>query len=322
VIGALAAALVVSVLPEGAVRYRVEIGGARVGAAELAVRCAGDRCAVSWESRLRLPAEAGGGTRAHRIESPVDRSGRLLGPVAIEADGARRTVPAVAGAVPTSAAEIALMDLPEGVGCLPVLDEESGWAGRACARREGARLELDVNGVREVVAPGADGFPAAVEIPAQRARFVRDPLARVPAAPPRLAVRVSGPDDPRRARRFCGLPADAAPRPVDLAGLPPPRAPGASCREKAAAYGAALARGGRAARTAVGVAHDGGGFVWHAWTEVATAEGWIPVDPSFGEAPTRGPRFTVARFAEEDRAARAEAGRRILACWGRAAVEE
>jgi len=324
--GVLVAGILVG-LPEGGARYRVEIGGQPVGWAELAFRCTGalqaeaGTCVVTWESRLRLPAEAGGGARQRRIEAPVDRSGRLLGPIAIQADGVGRILPEVAGAVPASAAELALLALPGGDGCLPVLDEESGLAGRACARREGGRLSVDLPGAREEVAPSPDGFPASVAIPAQQVRFVRDPRAALPADPPPLAVRVAGPADPRRARRFCGLPPDAAPRAAELASFPRPRARGASCREKAAAYGAAVARTGRAARTAVGVAHDGGGFVWHAWTEVETGAGWIAVDPSFGESPARGPRFTVARFAEDDRAAREEAGRRVLACWGRSAVE-
>ncbi len=80
-------------------------------------------------------------------------------------------------------------------------------------------------------------------------------------------------------------------------------------------------RRGLEARTAVGVAHDGEGFVWHAWAEVRGADGWTAVDPAFGEAPARGPRFTLGRYAPGDAAARAEAGRRILACWGRGRVE-
>jgi transglutaminase-like putative cysteine protease len=71
---------------------------------------------------------------------------------------------------------------------------------------------------------------------------------------------------------------------------------------------------------AVGVAHDGDGFVWHAWVEVRTAGRWVAVDPAFGQVPARGPRFTIARHAG-DAAGLAEAGRRILACWGRARVE-
>jgi transglutaminase-like putative cysteine protease len=70
----------------------------------------------------------------------------------------------------------------------------------------------------------------------------------------------------------------------------------------------------------VGVAFDGGAFVWHAWAEVHMGGRWVPVDPSFQQAPARGPRFTLATWEEGDEAARAEAGRRILACWGRAAV--
>ncbi len=48
---------------------------------------------------------------------------------------------------------------------------------------------------------------------------------------------------------------------------------------------------------------------------------WVAVDPAFRQAPARGPRFTVATWAPGDEAARAEAGRRLLACWGRGGVE-
>ena len=48
---------------------------------------------------------------------------------------------------------------------------------------------------------------------------------------------------------------------------------------------------------------------------------WVPVDPSFGQPPARSPRFTLATWEDGDEAARPEAGRRILACWGRARVE-
>jgi transglutaminase-like putative cysteine protease len=70
----------------------------------------------------------------------------------------------------------------------------------------------------------------------------------------------------------------------------------------------------------VGVAWDGSAFVWHAWAEVRSAEGWIPVDPSFGQLPARGPRFTIGRWGAGDDAAREVAGARILACWGSARV--
>jgi transglutaminase-like putative cysteine protease len=69
------------------------------------------------------------------------------------------------------------------------------------------------------------------------------------------------------------------------------------------------------------VAFDGGAFVWHAWAEVQAGGRWVPIDPAFRQAPARGPRFTLATWEDGDEEARAEAGRRILACWGRAAVE-
>ncbi|WP_242394097.1 transglutaminase domain-containing protein [Anaeromyxobacter oryzisoli] len=168
--------------------------------------------------------------------------------------------------------------------------------------------------------PSPDGFPAELAIAAQGARYVRDPRAAVPDRPPPLDVRVAGPADPGAARRFCGIALDPPP-PAAPPGVPAPEAPGGSCREKAAAWVVAAASRGLEARTAVGVAHDGRGFVWHAWAEVRAGGAWIPVDPAFGEAPAHGPRFTVARFRPGDGAARDAAGRRILACWGRAHVE-
>jgi transglutaminase-like putative cysteine protease len=96
---------------------------------------------------------------------------------------------------------------------------------------------------------------------------------------------------------------------------------GASCREKTARFVARAAAAGLPARHVVGVAWDGGGFAWHEWAEVFTSGAWLPVDPSFRQLPAEGPRFVVARFAEEDPPARQAAGRAILACWGRARVE-
>jgi transglutaminase-like putative cysteine protease len=71
----------------------------------------------------------------------------------------------------------------------------------------------------------------------------------------------------------------------------------------------------------VGVAWDGSAFVWHEWAEVWAAGRWVAVDPSFGQAPVGGPRFAVARFEDGDRASEAEAGEKVLACWGAAQVE-
>jgi hypothetical protein len=42
----------------------------------------------------------------------------------------------------------------------------------------------------------------------------------------------------------------------------------------------------------------------------------VPIDPAFRQAPAEGPRFAVARFAGGDPEAEAEAGRKVLACWG------
>jgi transglutaminase-like putative cysteine protease len=115
---------------------------------------------------------------------------------------------------------------------------------------------------------------------------------------------------------------DAEPRPEAAEGLPAPAAPGPSCRERTAAWLAKARAAGLRGRTAVGVAFDGGGFVWHAWAEARVGGRWVPVDPSFRQAPARGPRFTLATWEEGDDAGRAAAGHRILACWGRASVTD
>lgn len=318
---ALVAALLLAGLPEGSARYRVELGGAPVGVAELAVRCGGDRCVAEWRAELRLPEAAGGGIRVRRVRVEVDREGRLAGGSSVEEDGALRPGAAVVSAVPATVAELVLAARARaGPGCVEVFDEASGAVGRACARREGAAVAIDVLGVAARLVPAPDGFPAELTIAAQGARYLRDGRASVPARPPPLDVRVAGPADPAAARTFCGTPVDA-PSPAAPAGIPAPVAPGETCREKAAAWVAAAAARGLDARTAVGVAHDGRGFVWHTWAEVRAGGAWVPVDPSFGEAPARGPRFTLARFRAGDGEARDAAGRRILACWGRARVE-
>ncbi len=306
-------------LPEGTVRYRVELAGAAVGAAELSHACsAPGRCRVRWEARLRLPAEAGGGLRLRKIEAAVDGAGRLTGPAVVEVQGVRRRVRGPEGAIPLALAELALA--ARGEGCALVLDEEAGRAHQACARREGGRLRIALPGGIEEVQVGADGFPDEVALPAQASRFVRDPAAAPPSAPPPLEVRVAGPPAGRPARRFCGRPPDPAVDAGALPELPPPTPDGRSCREQAADYAALVRRSGRDARIAVGAAHDGAGFTWHAWVEVRTKSGWLPVDPAFGQLPALGPRFTVARH-RGDAAGAAEAGRRILECWGRGSVE-
>lgn len=319
-IGALAAALLSAGLPEGTARYRVELAGAPLGAAELSIRCQGPACLVAWSSALRAPAEAGGAVRTRRLEAEVDSGGRLTGAVRLRVDGAARDAHRHPGRVPASAAEPLLLAAGE-PACVEAFDEESGRTGAACLRREAGATVVELLGEREELVPSPDGFPAEVRIPAQGIRFLRDPEARVPTRAPRLSVRVPGPADPGAARRFCGVPVDPAPAVAPPPAAPPPRAGSGSCREQAEAWVAAAARAGLTARLALGVAHDGAGYAWHAWAEVRRGEAWIPIDPAFGEAPARGPRFTLARYAAGDGAARAEAGRRILACWGRARVE-
>jgi hypothetical protein len=324
---ALALGLAAAAVPEGAVRYRVEIAGERVGVADLAISCRGDLCAATWASRLRAPAEAGGAVAVRRVGVEVDRDGRWRGGrVRVEEGGAALPDGAgVPGMVPATLAEVALLsELASGAeACLEAFDEASGERGRICARRAGRAIEAEVLGaVRERIVPGRDGFPAEVRIADQGARFVADPRAAVPDRPPRLhGTGVAGPDRPTGPLGFCGVPADRPPGGGDRAALPPARAAGASCREKTARWLEIARAAGLRGRTAVGVAWDGAAFVWHAWAEVEIDGAWVPVDPTFRQSPARGPRFTVARYEPGDEAARAEAGRRVLACWGRARIE-
>ncbi|HSN92433.1 MAG TPA: transglutaminase-like domain-containing protein [Anaeromyxobacteraceae bacterium] len=321
-IAGLLAAAAVAALPEGGARYRVEIAGEVVGTAVLAVRCAPSSCAVTWESRLRAPAEAGGGLAWRRVEVEVDRAGRFRGGrVEVRGDGAAGGGRGSPGAVPAALAEVALLSAGPGESCLDTFDEESGEAGRACGRWEAGALQADLSGVRARIAPGPGGFPAEVALPEQGARFVADPGAAVPERSPRLhGTRVPGPGGRGGRLRFCGVEADPE-RHEAPGALPPPAAEGADCREQAARWIAAAGRTGIRARTAVGVAWDGEGFAWHAWAEALVDGAWIAVDPAFGQSPARGPRFTLGHFAPGDAGARDRAGRRILACWGRARVE-
>lgn len=308
-------------LPEGTARWRMTLAGVPVGLVELAVRCEGPACQVTWSSRQRLPAEAGGGLRERRVTVAVDRAGRAAGPTRRHEDGEVREVALPSGAVPAMLAEVLLARAP--AGCLDAADEGSGAPLRACVRDgDGGVRVVETGGAAVLVRPGPGPYPAELSIPAQRVRFTLDAAAAVPARAPRLyGAEVPGPADPRDAARFCGVAPDPAAPPEAAAGLPRPAAPGPTCREKSLAWAEAARARGLPARVAIGVAHDGGAFVWHAWAEARVGGRWVAVDPSFRQAPARGPRFTLATFAPGDEAGRQAAGRRILACWGRARVE-
>jgi len=306
-------------LPGGAARYQMVLAGEAVGVAALAVACEGQSgpCALRWETWLRLPVEAGGGVRTRRLAVPVRPDGRALARAAVAVDGLEALGPALPPEVfPASALELVLSQGE--ARCVPAGDEETGRSGTACvAAGAGGARRITFLGVEEQVEAGADGFPERVEIPAQRVTYLRDAAAAVPARVT-LTVRVAGPADPALARRFCRLepdPPSPAPEPEREA-LPPARPGVGSCQAQAAAYAASARRRGLATRIAVGVAHDGQGFLWHAWTEVRAAGGWVVVDPAFGQVPAQGPRFTVARHGGDAGSVR-EAGRRILECWGR-----
>jgi hypothetical protein len=311
-------------LPEGEARWRMELSGVPVGVVSLAIRCDGPACDATFTSRQRLPEETGGAERSRRVSVPVDRAGRATGAAVLLEDGARREVALPLGAVPALLAEVVLVGAvrPGREACAEVAEEGSGAADRACARREpkGSGVLLSRRGARERLVPGPRGFPAEVLLEAQGIRFVLDPGADLPAAPPRLyGATVDGPEDPRDATGFCGAAPDRPGEPV--AGLPAPRAEGPSCREKTAAWLRAARGAGLTGRTALGVAWDGGAWRWHAWAEVSLGGRWVAVDPSFGQAPAGGPRFTLATYGDGDEPGRLAAGRRLLACWGRARVE-
>lgn len=320
-------ALALLALPAGASRrYRWEIAGEPVGWASLSVNCAAGRCRARFESAWRGPEAAGGGAATRRIEAETDPAGLLLG-ARWSGGGDRGWHRRQAGGSRAAAllAEVLLAEAGEGERrCLEVEDEESGRAGTACATRRGAWLEGTVRGEPLRVRAAAGGLPVEVILPAQGSRFVADPAAALPRRAPRLfGVRVAAPAgwDGEAALRFCGLtpePADPEPPP---SGLPLDFPAAASCREAVARWLEEAAASGLEGRHVVGVAFDGSGLVWHEWAEVQVGDRRVAVDPAFRQAPALGVRFAVARYAPGDAAGRAEAGRRVLACWGRARVE-
>ncbi len=326
---ALLLALVLGALPQGMATWRMELAGQPVGLVTLELRCAGPRCAVSWRSQQRLPVEAGGGLLTRSAALEVDAQGRALGPVRLVEGGVAREQQLPAGAIPALLLEPLLSErlrhAPE--ACLDAVEEQSGAPVRGCARREGGRLRIALPAELEWVVPGDDGFAEEVLLPAQRVRFVRDAGARLPERPPRLyGVEVDGPARPEAGARFCGV-GRAAPRPLradqglGADQLQAPRADGASCREVTAAWLTRARAAGWRGRTAVGVAWSGAAWSWHAWAEVLVDGGWVAVDPTFHQAPASADRFRLATWEDGDEPARAEAGRRILECWGRARVE-
>jgi hypothetical protein len=301
-------------------RYRMEVAGEPVGVATLRVRCRGDACTVRFETETRMPEAGGGGIGRRRVEVDVDRAGRVRRGLAASPASRPGADPPVASLL----AETLLASTPEGSRrCLDVVDGETGRTGQACAERRGAWLDGAVLGEPVRFRGRAGALPEEVWLPAQGARFAADVRAAVPSRAPRL-LGVEVPAAPgagaEQELAFCGFGAE----PVDPE-PPPPGVPRAfpedgNCREQTAAYLAAARRDGIDGRHAVGVAWDGARFVWHEWGEVMVGGRWIAVDPSFRQVPASGPRFAVARFADGDEAARAEAGRRVLACWGRARV--
>lgn len=334
----LLAVFLAAALPEGKARWRLEISGEHVGMVELAIRCEGETCTALWSSERRAPADAGGRRSSRRVELEVDREGRWRGGrLRVVDDEGGRKVSGLPGAVPSVLAEVVFartVPIPTRKGwraslpprgpetCLDAFDEASGVRGTACAWRDGDALSARVLGTVERIVPGAGGFPGGIDVPGQDARFVRDDEATTPRQAPRLhGMVVAGPEDPAGAASFCGVARDADPSAAGLEFLPPPRAEGASCLEKTAAWLARATRAGlEEGRTAIGVAWDGARFVWHAWPEVRLERGWVAVDPSFGQLPARGPRFTLAVYGPGDEPARQRAGERILACWGRERV--
>jgi hypothetical protein len=268
---------------------------------------------------MRLPDAGGGGVARRRVEVTTDREGFLL---EAEAGGRRRASSGDAAA--SIVAEALLAATPEGERrCIPVEDAETGRQGKACATRRGPWLDGEVLGepLRFRAAPGA--LPDEVVLRAQGTRFVSDAGAAVPSrAPATFGSAVPAPPgaEAERDLSFCGL----SPEPEDPA-PPPPGVPRdfperGNCQEVSLAYLRAARDDGVDGRIVVGVAWDGSRFVWHEWVEVVGARRWIAVDPSFRQVPAQAPRFAVARFTPGDESGRAEAGRKVLACWGKARI--
>ena len=320
---ALLLALALAGLPHQAVRrYRVEIANAPVGVAELAVRCGANGCRARFETEMRLPLDGGGGISRRRVLAFTDRKG-VVREAYVGRDGEPRRVPG-AGRVASILAEVMLASARPGERlCLDVVDEETGGSGSACASRLGRWMEGEVLGEPVRFRPGPDGLPDEVVLADQETRFVADRGAAVPErAPSAFGAVVDAPAgaEGERGLEFCGVrmePDDPEPPPP---GIPRAFAEEGSCREKTAAWLREAKEAGLAGRHAVGVAWDGRDFVWHEWAEVDVAGRWVAVDPSFRQVPAQGPRFTLARFGDGDEGARVEAGRRVLACWGRARV--
>jgi hypothetical protein len=353
ILAVLAHAALVEPLPalrgDGTKRYRMEVAGEPVGVATLRVRCQGDGCEVRFETETRMPEGGGGGVVRRAVAVRVDRTGRVREP------GGTARPPGVgaSGGLPPGpfaslVAEVVLSALVEvgevgvapvgegragpgasgpGAGrrCIEVLDGETGRSGQACAERAGAWLEGSILGEPARFRGRPGEFPDEVRLPDQGARFVADGRASVPRTAPRLlglvVPAVPGTEGAGESGlEFCGVPDEPAdPEP------PPPGVPlrfpeEGSCREQTAGYLAAARREGIAGRHAVGVAWDGARFVWHEWAELSVGDRWVAVDPAFRQVPAAGPRFVVARYEDGDDAARAAAGRRVLACWGRARV--
>ena len=319
----------------------MELAGEHVGWARLVLSCGPSRCDALWESALRAPDEASSRAGAHpkprgrveprspppaevisrRIEIEATTTGiarRVR--VRATADGRTRLTEAGPGPIPASLAEMMLANATEGERrCVAARDEESGRAGEACARRQGAWLDGEVLGEPIRFRASAGEAPEEVLLLAQGARFVADPAAALPARAPRL-FGTTVPPPARSPARLCGAALDSEPPPAPTA-VPRSFPDGSSCRERTARYLDLAAREGLRGRHAIGVAFDGRAWVWHEWAELLLGGQWIPVDPSFEQAPAEGPRFTLARFEDADDVARAKAGRRVLACWSGAPVE-
>lgn len=307
---ALLVALLLAAGPAGqARRYRVEIGGVTVGVADLSVRCSPNGCTARWESRTRLPREAGGELRTRVQEASADTE--------LHQRQTRSTDPAGAlgedllDAVPLLFAELALSRVPDGERlCLSVYRDEKAEIGVACGRRERDNVDAVVLGEPERFRARPGELAEWVELPRQHARFTADPKAVVPdQAPSLFGAPLSR---SRELERFCGH----EPEPLG-AGHPPqlPMPAAGGCQEQTTALLAAAKKRGITGRHVVGVAWDGAAFVWHEWAELKTGDGWVAVDPAFGQAPAASPRFALARFADGDEAGRTAAGRALLRCW-------
>jgi hypothetical protein len=121
---------------------------------------------------------------------------------------------------------------------------------------------------------------------AREVTFAVDGASRVQRVP--LAIELPSADRARWATRT---------RAVAASGAAVRRAPGGDCAERAAAWAAAAAAAGEVARVQTGFALVDGvlgpGLYPHAWVEVDTPQGPVPIDPTLDQLPADATHLAV-----------------------------